>query len=98
MKTNPLSTFPGGSVELQLMAAAFGQAARELRLKRGLTPEVLALRAGISLSQLRRIEAGRVNPLLPTVLGLGRSLGDELYDRVEQLYPSARLLTPRTDN
>ena len=46
---------------------AFGQAVRKLRLKYGLTLRDLALRSGVPVTMLRRIEAGKAYDLLPFV-------------------------------
>jgi transcriptional regulator with XRE-family HTH domain len=52
-----------------------GRRVREARTGRGWTQEVAAERLGIDVRELQRIEAGRVNLTLHTLLRLARALG-----------------------
>jgi transcriptional regulator with XRE-family HTH domain len=54
---------------------AIGAAVRQLREKRGLTQEVLASRAGTTLSTLSVIERGLANPTWATVRDIAAALG-----------------------
>jgi transcriptional regulator with XRE-family HTH domain len=54
---------------------AIGAAIRQLREKRGLTQEVLASKAGTTLSTLSVIERGLANPTWATVLDISSALG-----------------------
>jgi transcriptional regulator with XRE-family HTH domain len=54
---------------------AIGAAIRQLREKRGLTQEVLASKAGTTLSTLSVIERGLANPTWATVRDLAAALG-----------------------
>ncbi len=51
----------------------------ELRKAKGLTQAQLAQQAGISWSQLQRLEYGRGRPTWQTLQGLASVLGDEVY-------------------
>jgi len=56
--------------------AAFRRMVRALRLKRGLTQEQLAERAGLDYKYYQRLELGGTStPALGTLEGLGRALG-----------------------
>jgi transcriptional regulator with XRE-family HTH domain len=52
----------------------------ELRKAAGLTQEELAERAGISWSQVQKLEYGRSRPTWQTLQGLARALGPEVYE------------------
>lgn len=54
--------------------AKFGQHVRSARLKQHLTQEELSYKAAISTSQIARIEAGRLNTTISTVISLARAL------------------------
>jgi len=54
--------------------AAFGTLLKKLRAEAGLTQAQLAFEAGISLSQIARIETARINPTLSTVFAISRAL------------------------
>ncbi|HEU4459742.1 MAG TPA: helix-turn-helix transcriptional regulator [Methylibium sp.] len=73
-------------------AKAFGQAVRELRLKRGLSQEELGAAARVERSHMGKIERGEHLPSLAVVLRLAESLScrpGKLVDRM------AELLRPR---
>jgi transcriptional regulator with XRE-family HTH domain len=51
--------------DLQIMKQ-FGKQLREQRVKKSLTQEELALKAGVSQSQVGRIECGKLNTTIST--------------------------------
>ncbi|TNE53866.1 MAG: XRE family transcriptional regulator [Bacteroidetes bacterium] len=62
--------------------AMFGQNVRRIRMDKGLTQEELAEGAGISQVQIARIEAGKINTSISTVVAIAKALGvkeDELF-------------------
>ena len=90
-KPAPLSRTPEDLLEL----AAYGQAVREYRLKRGLTIAALARSANVSVSQLRRFEAGRAShPFLHPLLLIAHALGNRAFTllcaRVDELLREAK--------
>ena len=54
---------------------AFGQQLAVLRKEKKLSVRELAAAAGIREAQLRRIEAGKVNILLSSIMALSKALG-----------------------
>lgn len=66
--------------------ARLGAALRELRIRRQLTQEQLAERAGLSYKFIGEIERGRGNPTVDTVARLAEALGVAIPD----LFPAAR--------
>jgi transcriptional regulator with XRE-family HTH domain len=67
-----------------------GRRVREVRTGRGWTQEAAAERLGIDVRELQRIEAGRVNLTLHTLLRLARVLGApvrELFDAPKSRAP-----------
>lgn len=52
----------------------------ELRKAKGLTQEELAERAGISWSQVQKLEYGQSRPSWQTLQGLAEALGPAVYD------------------
>ena len=54
--------------------AAFGVRLKQLRAEAGFTQAQLAFEAGVSLSQIARIETARINPTLSTVFTISRAL------------------------
>jgi transcriptional regulator with XRE-family HTH domain len=60
----------------------FGARLKELRLKKGMTLEQLAFEADIELSQVHRVEKGKINPTLTTLIALAKGLGVSLADLV----------------
>jgi transcriptional regulator with XRE-family HTH domain len=54
---------------------ALGEAVRQLRGKRGLTQEVLARDAGVTIATLSLIERGQANPTWGTLKGIAAALG-----------------------
>jgi transcriptional regulator with XRE-family HTH domain len=53
---------------------AFGTHLKLLRTQKGITQEELAYSSGISLSQIARIETGRINPTLCTIVEIAKFL------------------------
>lgn len=61
-------------------AAQLGRRLRECRAKLGWTVEEAAERYGIEPAHVRRIEAGRTNPSLATLLSIADALSTDLAD------------------
>ena len=59
---------------------AFGCQLKKIRLREGYTQSQLAFEAGLSLSQIARIETARINPTLSTIFKLARTLNVPLKD------------------
>jgi transcriptional regulator with XRE-family HTH domain len=59
---------------------SFGAKLKQLRLKKGLTLEQLAFEADIELSQVHRVEKGKVNPTLTTLIAIAKGLGVNLSE------------------
>jgi len=53
---------------------AFGAHVKQLRLKKGLTLEALAFACEMELSQVHRIETGKINATLSTLSALSTGL------------------------
>jgi len=53
---------------------AFAAQLKKLRKEIGITQTQLAFEAGISLSQVARIETAKINPTLSTVFAIARAL------------------------
>ena len=53
---------------------AFAMQLKKVRKDVGITQSQLAFEAGISLSQIARIETARINPTLSTVFSIARAL------------------------
>jgi transcriptional regulator with XRE-family HTH domain len=60
----------------------FGARLKELRLKKGMTLEQLAFEADIELSQVHRVEKGKINPTLTTLMALAKGLGIPLSELI----------------
>jgi transcriptional regulator with XRE-family HTH domain len=60
----------------------FGKHLQSLRKQKGFTQEELAYRSSISLSQIARIETGRINPTLCTLNEISKTIGVDLKDLV----------------
>lgn len=63
----------------------FGERLRALRTAKGLTLEQLAFAADIELSQVYRIETGKVNPTLTTIIVLANGLDITVAELVKDL-------------
>jgi transcriptional regulator with XRE-family HTH domain len=60
----------------------FGIRLKEIRNRRGLTLEQLAFDADIELSQVHRVEKGKINPTLTTLIALAKGLRITLAELV----------------
>ena len=60
----------------------FGDKLKKLRITKGLTLEQLAFEADIELSQVHRVEKGKVNPTLTTLMALAKGLDITLAELV----------------
>lgn len=60
----------------------FGDRLKTLRTKKGFTLEQLAFEADIELSQVHRVEKGKTNPTLTTLIALAKGLGITLAELV----------------
>ena len=60
----------------------FGENLKTLRIAKGLTLEQLAFEADIELSQVHRVEKGKINPTLTTLIALAKGLGITLAELV----------------
>lgn len=71
-------------IRSEKVMARFGKNVRRLRLERDLTQEELAEGAGISQVQITRIESGKINTSISTVVAIAGALGvgeGELFKR-----------------
>lgn len=62
----------------------FGDKLKNLRTSKGLTLEQLAFEADIELSQVHRVEKGKINPTLTTLIALAKGLGITLAELVNE--------------
>jgi transcriptional regulator with XRE-family HTH domain len=60
----------------------FGDKLKTLRITKGLTLEQLAFEADIELSQVHRVEKGKINPTLTTLMALAKRLDITLAELV----------------
>ncbi|MCA4900039.1 MAG: helix-turn-helix domain-containing protein [Bacteroidota bacterium] len=60
----------------------FGKHLQAVRKQKGLTQEDLAYQSNISLSQIARIETGRINPTLCTLVEISKTIDVDLKDLV----------------
>lgn len=60
----------------------FGDKLKSLRISKGFTLEQLAFEADIELSQVHRVEKGKINPTLTTLTALAKGLGVTLAELV----------------
>lgn len=58
----------------------FGNNLRELRLLNNLSQEDLAFTADISISQISRIERGKINPTISTIKTIATALNIEMKE------------------
>ena len=63
-----------------MSAEFFAGRLRELRIREGLTQKALADKAGIALSEVGHLEAGRRSPSWETVIALADALGVGVAD------------------
>ncbi len=62
---------------------AFGKNLKKIRSQKNFTQERLAYTSNITLSQIARIETGKINPTLCTIITIAKTLGveyKELFD------------------
>lgn len=71
------------AIRNQAWLEKFGVHFREKRIKAGLTQEELSLEANISLSQIARIETGRINPSFCTLYLLASTMKISLSELFE---------------
>jgi transcriptional regulator with XRE-family HTH domain len=69
------------------VARQFGNAVRELRLRKGMTQQQLADTCGLDISYIGQIERGQRNPTLGVMQGLAFVLGVKM----SELLKSAKL-------
>lgn len=62
-----------------------GERLRELRVQKGFTLEQLANEADIELSQVHRVEKGKINPKYTTLKVLSEALGVSLAEFLQTL-------------
>ena len=62
-----------------------GKRVREIRMKKGLSIEKVALNAGIEYSQLSRIELGKINTSIYHVYKISYSLAVPLVDLLKEI-------------
>lgn len=60
----------------------FGDKLKTLRITKDLTLEQLAFEADIELSQVHRVEKGKINPTLTTLIALAKGLDITLAELV----------------
>ena len=60
----------------------FGNKLKTIRTSKGFTLEQLAFEADIELSQVHRVEKGKINPTLTTLNALAKGLGITLAELV----------------
>ena len=58
----------------------FGNNVQRLRIAKGFTQEFLAEEAGISQVQVARIESGKLNTSISTVVAISKALGIEISE------------------
>lgn len=69
---------------------AFAAQLKKLRSEIGITQAQLAYEAGVSLSQIARIETARVNPTLSTVFAISRALDISLVRMFDFSLPEGK--------
>lgn len=60
----------------------FGNRLKEIRIVKGLTLQELAFEAEMEISQVHRVEKGKINPTLTTLVALSKGLGITLAELV----------------
>jgi DNA-binding XRE family transcriptional regulator len=73
------------SADFRKLAAQLGRRVRQLRQEHAWTVEEAAERFGIEPAHVRRIEAGRTNPSLATLLSIAHALSAELPDLLTEV-------------
>lgn len=64
----------------QEILTKFGDKLKDLRKSKGLTLQELAIEADIEISQVHRIEKGKINPTLTTLTALAKGLDVPLVE------------------
>ena len=67
-------------------AHQFGEYIRALREDRGLTQSELALRAGVAVDSVRRIERGQLSPSLRSVAKLAEGMDVSLHSLLSLIH------------
>jgi XRE family transcriptional regulator, regulator of sulfur utilization len=67
-----------------------GRQVRELRQERGWTVEEAAERFGIEPAHVRRVEAGRTNPSLATLVSIAHGLSTDVAKLLFEASPKSR--------
>ena len=60
----------------------FGNKLKDLRILKGLTLQQLAFEAEMEISQVHRVEKGKINPTLTTLNALAKGLGITLTELI----------------
>ncbi len=60
----------------------FGNKLKDLRILKGLTLQQLAFEAEMEISQVHRVEKGKINPTLTTLNALAKGLGISLGELI----------------
>lgn len=64
----------------QELLIVFGNKLKDLRTLKGLTLQQLAFEADMEISQVHRVEKGKINPTLTTLMALAKGLGITLSE------------------
>jgi transcriptional regulator with XRE-family HTH domain len=67
----------------QELLTRFGNRLKSLRQLKGLTLQALAIEADIEISQVHRIEKGKINPTLTTITALSKGLDISLVELLD---------------
>ena len=67
----------------QELLTRFGDRLKSLRQLKGLTIQALAIEADIEISQVHRIEKGKINPTLTTITALSKGLDISLVELLD---------------
>jgi transcriptional regulator with XRE-family HTH domain len=67
---------------------AFGENLKSIRTKKGLSREVLSAKADVEVMQIYRIENGKVNTTISSVLALAKGLGVTPAKLMDFKFPS----------
>ena len=76
--SNSKATQPRESAAFRRVAVQLGHRVRTLRLELGWSVEKAAERFGIEPAHVRRVEAGRTNPSLATLVGIAHGLSTDV--------------------
>lgn len=81
---NPLC-FLMNNLRNQELLTKFGERLKALRLSKSLTQEELCYKAEVELSQIYRIEKGKINPTLSTLAAIATALEINIAELLEEL-------------